>query len=102
MKTLIFVIALVLTQTSFAQDGRSMMCKAQARMAEDIANMLNEGLSPDKINFVNPAKPSDNRAQNQGNFFVEEIQRMLGEDYTPKEIRDDIMNGCMKPGDIKT
>jgi len=100
MKSIIVVLALVLTAT--AQARHPVECAIQARISEDIANMLDQGISPDKINFVNPANPTNDQAQKNGNELISEVQRLQGLGYTPKQIKEEVMQMCMNPGDIKT
>lgn len=100
MKSIIFVLALVLTFT--AQARHPVECAIQARISEDIANMLKEGISPDKINFVNPADPHNDQAQKNGDGLIMEVQRLQTQGFSPKEIKEEIMQRCMSPGEIKT
>lgn len=100
MKSIIFVLALVLTAT--AQARHPVECAIQARISEDIANMLDQGISPDRINFVNPANPTNDQAQKNGNGLIMEVQRLQEQKLTPKEIKEEIMQKCMSPGEIKT
>ena len=92
MKTLLFIATLVFACTSVAN---TQMCRGQARLAEDIAQSLYDGLPADKINFVDPADPYNDDAQARGNLAVAWIKKRVDEGLTPKEIRNEFLETCL-------
>jgi len=99
MKTLILTFIL-LTATPSIADEQS--CRIHARLAEDIATMLIEGINPDNINFADPRDPLDPNAQNLGDRLVNSIQEILKQELDPKKIRDDFFDRCMGNGEVST
>lgn len=92
MKTLLFIVALTFATSSIAN---TKMCRGQARMAEDIAQSILDGLPADKINFVDPADPFNEGTQARGNLAVEWIKNKVNEGLTPKEIRNEWLSTCL-------
>tara|TARA_Y100000385_G_C12585203_1_gene422209 strand:+ start:202 stop:504 length:303 start_codon:yes stop_codon:yes gene_type:complete len=100
MKTLILTFILLTATPSWAIDEQS--CKIHARLAEDIATMLIEGINPDNINFADPRDPLDPNAQNLGDRLVNSIQEILKQELDPKQIRDNFFDTCMGNGEVST
>lgn len=99
MKSIFKALAIALSMSLAATVGADwrikLECKGQARMSQDIAYMLEQGIPPDRINFVDPDNVNDETIQPRGEGIVANIQKLQARGYTPEIIYDEVFSTCI-------